>query len=55
MSLDFLEFEKMPLPSWWKRYYKEIEQAKKDFIASGKIGGNPFGIPNNTLKKELKK
>lgn len=55
MSLDFLEFERMPDKKWWKQARKEIEDAKKEFIKSGKIGGNPLGVPDDTLKKELEK
>lgn len=54
MTLN-LETESMPNKKWWKQARKEIEQAKKDFIKSGKIGGNPLGLPNDTLKKDVLK
>ena len=40
--------------SWWKQTKKDIEKAKADFIASGRIGGNPWGYPEDTLKKDIK-
>ncbi len=50
-----LEHEPMPNKKWWKKTHAEIENAKEEFIKSGKIGGNPLGVPDDTLKKELKK
>ena len=49
-----LEKEKMPSKKWFKQARNEIEQSKKDFISSNKIGGNPLGLPNDSLKKDLK-
>ena len=50
-----IESELITDDKWWKQTSKEIEDAKKEFIKSGKIGGNPLGVPDDTLKKELKK
>ena len=53
MTLN-LEGEEINDPKWWKRYRKEIEKAKKEFIESGKIGGNPLGIPGDKKKEDIK-
>ena len=50
-----LETELIEDPEFWKRYNKEIEKAKKEFIKSGKIGGNPLGFPDDALKKDVLK
>jgi len=50
-----LENEKMPSRRWFKNARSEIEQSKKDFIKSGRLGGNPLGVPDDTLKKDLKR
>jgi hypothetical protein len=52
MTLN-LETELIEDPKFWKKFHKDIEKAKKDFIKSGKLGGNPLGLPNNTLKKDV--
>jgi len=54
MTLN-LETELIEDKNWWKQANKEIEEAKKDFIKSGKIGGNPLGIPDDALKKDVLK
>jgi len=50
-----LEKEKMPSRKWFKNAHSEIEVEKKKFIKSGRLGGNPLGLPDDTLKKDLKK
>jgi len=50
-----LETELIEDPKFWKRYNKTVEKAKKDFIKSGKIGGNPLGFPDDALKKDVLK
>lgn len=54
---DMLNLEKEEITDreWWKQTRKEIEQAKEDFVRSGKIGGNPLGFPNDVLKKDVLK
>jgi len=49
-----LENEAMPSRKWWKQARSEIQAEKEKFIKSGKLGGNPLGLPNDTLKKDLK-
>ena len=38
-----------------KQYWKDVGKAKKKFISSNKIGGNPLGVPDTALKKDLKR
>jgi len=49
MTLNF-ENEKMPSDAWFRQANKEIHKAKEEFIASGRIGGNPNGLPLNSKK-----
>ena len=39
--------------SSWKKFHEDIKKAKEKFIASGKIGGNPWGYPLNMQKDEI--
>ncbi len=54
MTLD-LETELIEDPEFWKQARKEIEEAKREFIKSGRIGGNPLGLPDDSLKKDILK
>lgn len=44
------EDEEMPSESWWKKYDRDIEKAKKRFIKSGRIGGNPYYLDEEKMK-----
>jgi len=52
-ALKILENEPWPSKTWWKQYDRDIKKATEEFIASEKIGGNPWGFDPMTPKKEV--